>query len=418
MAGDLRLKHCKAAEGCLVARSGGKAAAVPVPGMGAVADVPADVMCGKGNRVRIRSDVLEFNKMTELFNGRSSVAGKIPSGLFNACFGLDGGSWAQDASSTKCLALDGYFISLLDLHLDCRPLALADRVVADVPAAWDPSAIASFIERYGTHIVVGVSIGGQDVVYVKQDKSSLLPESEIKEHLEKLGDQLFTGTCPMPPSHSKSRDNKTKQVPEAFNVFDAQLTQPRVEGMTSQVACKEGVTVIYSKRGGDTAARSHAEWLLTVPAKPDAIGFKLVPLTSLLKGVSGLGFLSHAINLYLRYKPPVEDLRYFLDFQHHRSWAPVLSDLPLALCSNRQGASQALHFSLVGSKLHVNSNQVIIPNLPVTGMRLHLEGKKNNRLGLHLQHLASTPTFIKGRRDKPPIWRGSEAVSDEPVQRR
>ncbi|EMS60298.1 hypothetical protein TRIUR3_07010 [Triticum urartu] len=186
-------------------------------------------MCGKGNRVRIRSDVLEFN---------------------------------------KCLALDGYFISLLDLHLDCRPLALADRVVADVPAAWDPSAIASFIERYGTHIVVGVSIGGQDVVYVKQDKSSLLPESEIKEHLEKLGDQLFTGTCPMPPSHSKSRDNKTK---------------------------------------------------------------------------------------------------------------------------------------------------VIIPNLPVTGMRLHLEGKKNNRLGLHLQHLASTPTFIKGRRDKPPIWRGSEAVSDEPV---
>lgn len=64
----------------------------------------------------------------------------------------------------------------------------------------------------------------------------------------------------------------------------------------------QGVTVIYSKRGGDTAARSHAEWLLTVPAKPDAIGFKLVPLTSLLKGVSGLGFLSHAINLYLRCK--------------------------------------------------------------------------------------------------------------------
>lgn len=424
MAGDLRLKHCKAAEGCLVARSGGKAAAaVSVPGIGAVPDVPSDVMCGKGNRIRIRSDVLEFNKMTELFNGRSSVAGKIPSGLFNACFGLDGGSWAQDASTTKCLALDGYFISLLDLRLDCRPLALAERVVADVPATWDPAAIASFIDKYGTHIVVGVSMGGQDVVYVKQDRSSPLPESEIKEHLEKLGDQLFTGTCPMPASHSKSRDNnKTKQVPGAFNVFDGQLTQPRVEGMTSQVACKEGVTVIYSKRGGDTAARSHAEWLLTVPAKPDAIGFKLVPLTSLLKGVPGLGFLSHAINLYLRYKPPVEDLRYFLDFQHHRLWAPVLSDLPLALCSNRQGASQALHFSLVGSKLHVNSNQVIIPNLPVTGMRLHLEGKKNNRLGLHLQHLASTPSFINGRRDKPPVWRGSETISDEryhePVQRR
>lgn len=121
MAGDLRLKHCKEDGGCLVARSGGKAAAVAVPGIGVVADVPADVKCGKGDRTRLRSDVLEFNKMSELFNHRSSLPGKIPSGHFNSCFGLDGGSWAQDVSSTKCLALDGYFISLLDLRLDCRP---------------------------------------------------------------------------------------------------------------------------------------------------------------------------------------------------------------------------------------------------------------------------------------------------------
>jgi hypothetical protein len=70
--------------------------------------------------------------------------------------------------------------------------------------------VRSFIEKYGTHVVVGVSMGGQDVVYVKQEKSSLLPESEIKEHLEKLGDQLFTGTCTLRPSHFKSRDHKIK----------------------------------------------------------------------------------------------------------------------------------------------------------------------------------------------------------------
>lgn len=181
-----------------------------------------------------------------------------------------------------------------------------------------------------------------------------------------------------------------------------------------------GVTVIYSKRGGDTAARNHSEWLLTVPTKPDAINFKLVPITSLMKGVTGIGFLSHAINLYLRYKPPVAELKYFLDFQHHRLWAPVLSDLPLGPCSNLQGYSPALHFSLVGSKLYVSSSQVIVPKLPITGMRLHLEGKKNNRLGIHLQHLSNTPTFVNERSDKPPIWRGSEMISDEryyePVQ--
>ena len=65
MTGDLRLKHCKDAGGCLVLRSGEKAVAekVVVPGFGVVADVPADVKCGKGDRIRFKSDVLEFNKV-------------------------------------------------------------------------------------------------------------------------------------------------------------------------------------------------------------------------------------------------------------------------------------------------------------------------------------------------------------------
>uniref|UniRef100_A0A804PP63 MACPF domain-containing protein n=1 Tax=Zea mays TaxID=4577 RepID=A0A804PP63_MAIZE len=247
--------------------------------------------------------------MSELFNQRSSVEGKIPSGLFNACFDLDSGAWAQDAAATKCLAMDGYFISLFDLRLDRRPLALADRVLRDAPAAWDPAAIARFIDKYGTHVVVGLSVGGQDVVYVKQDGSSALPPAEIKEHLDRLGDQLFTGACAMPPLRCKSKDKL--KMPEAFNVFDAQLVaQQRLQAagmITTLVSSKEGVTVIYSKRGGDTTAGSHSEWLLTVPATPDVISIEAVPITSLLKGVPGAGYLSHAINLYLRCKYNLSD---------------------------------------------------------------------------------------------------------------
>uniref|UniRef100_A0ACD5YYN9 Uncharacterized protein n=2 Tax=Avena sativa TaxID=4498 RepID=A0ACD5YYN9_AVESA len=418
---DLRLKFCKDSGGSVVARSSGETAPVSVPGVGVVRDMPDDVKCGKGDRVRFKSDALEFNKMSEVFNQRSSVEGKIPSGQFNACFDLDSGSWAQDASSTKCLAMDGYFISLFDLRLDRRQLALAGHVLRDVPAAWDPAAIASFIDKYGTHVIVGLSMGGQDVVYVRQDASSPLSPSEIRGHLDRLGDQLFTGACAVPPPHCKSR-SKFK-MPEAFNVFDAQVAQQRLQGITTLVSSKEGVTVIYSKRGGNPTVSSHSEWLLTVPSAPDVINVKLVPITSLLRGVAGTGFLSHAINLYLRYKPPVADLRYFLDFQHHRMWAPVLGELPLGPCSNRQCSSPALHFSLLGSKLYVNSSQVTVPMLPVTGMRLHLEGKKNNRLGVHVQHLSTTPTFIEAARtDRPPAWRGSETASNddhrfyEPVQ--
>lgn len=64
----------------------------------------------------------------------------------------------------------------------------------------------------------------------------------------------------------------------------------------------QGLTVICYKKGGDPSASSHSEWLLTVPFKPDAMNFNFIPITSLLKGVPGKGFLSHAINLYLRCK--------------------------------------------------------------------------------------------------------------------
>lgn len=70
--------------------------------------------------------------------------------------------------------------------------------------------VSSFIEKYGTHIIVGLGLGGQDVVYVKQDNSSPLSPSETKEHLDRLGDQLFTGTCTLPPSNRKIRDHKYK----------------------------------------------------------------------------------------------------------------------------------------------------------------------------------------------------------------
>lgn len=49
-------------------------------------------------------------------------------------------------------------------------------------------------------------------------------------------------------------------------------------------------------------SQSHSKWLQTVSAKPEAILLKFVPITSLLTGIPGSGYLSHAINLYLRCK--------------------------------------------------------------------------------------------------------------------
>ena len=58
------------------------------------------------------------------------------------------------------------------------------------------------------------------------------------------------------------------------------------------------------RRGGnDNRNLMHNDWLQTVQTEPDAISMSFIPITSLLNGVPGSGFLSHAINLYLRCKP-------------------------------------------------------------------------------------------------------------------
>ncbi|XP_057992701.1 MACPF domain-containing protein At1g14780 isoform X1 [Hevea brasiliensis] len=402
---DFRLKYCKGKQRLVLLNEAEKRELL-VPCFGAVKDVSIDIKCDKGDRVRYQSDILEFQQMSEHFNQKSSVPGKIPSGLFNSMFGFEGGSWAADATSTKYLGLDGYFIVLFDVHIDRYPLTLSDEVLNAVPSSWDPCALARFIEKYGTHIIVGLSIGGQDVVLVRQDRSSNLGPSELKKHLDDLGDQLFTGTCNFSP---KCREQKNK-APQAFNVFDP---QPVTFNSFSSMNTKDGITVICTKRGGDLSAKSHCEWLLTVPSKPDAIHYNFIPITSLLNGVLGKGFLSHAINLYLRYKPPISDLQYFLDFQSHKIWAPIHNDLPLGPTTNMAGPSPALHFNLMGPKLYVNTTQVMAGKRPVTGMRFYLEGMKGNRLAIHLQHLSNTPKMLENKIDDTQWWRGSEESNDD-----
>lgn len=57
---------------------------------------------------------------------------------------------------------------------------------------------------------------------------------------------------------------------------------------------------IHIRRGGLDFGQSHSQWLPTVSQSPNVISMSFVPIASLLSGVRGSGFLSHAINLYLR----------------------------------------------------------------------------------------------------------------------
>ncbi|MQL76027.1 hypothetical protein Taro_008409 [Colocasia esculenta] len=332
-----------------------------------VPKVSRDVRCSPDGRRRENTVLCSFHEMAEYFNQKALLSGNVPLGSFNAAFSFTG-SKELDASSTKSLAMDGMFISLCKVLLMKFPFSLLEDVKRAVPLSWEPSSLASFIETYGTHVITSVTIGGKDAV----------------------DPGLFNSQGVYPqPTNTPYLTGKEAVDPGLFNsqgVYPQPTNTPYLTG-------KEDVTVIFRRRGGDDLVQSHTDWARTVYMAPDVIEMGFYPITSLLDGVPGKDHLTRALTLYLEYKPSIEELRYFLEFQIPRIWAPIKDNLPGH--QRRDPVCPSLQFSMMGQKLYVSQEQVSVGRKPVTGLRLSLEGIKQNRLCIHVQHLASLPNILQ-----------------------
>lgn len=364
------------------------------------------------------SSVCNYNEMVEYFNRKASIPGHAPLGSFNVAFSFTGAKHF-DATTTKTLCMDGYFIPLARLQLMNSPLVLQESVKRAVPASWDPPALASFIENFGTHIITSVTIGGKDVIYVKQHLSSPLSTMEIKSYVHDIGNQRFSSTENLTSSGLLKYKDKSSD-PSIFNsqgIFPQPSNAPYIAGNG-----KEDVTVIFRRRGGDDLEQSHSQWAKTVRSSPDVIEMSFYPITLLIEGIKGKEHLERAVSLYLEYKPQIEELRYFLEFQVPRVWAPVQDRFPGQ--QRKEPVCPHLQFSMMGQKLYVSQEQVSVGRKPVTGMRLTLEGSKSNRLCIYLQHLTNLPKILLPCWDThvaigAPKWQGPEEQDSrwfEPVK--
>ncbi|XVF87258.1 hypothetical protein PTKIN_Ptkin18bG0104500 [Pterospermum kingtungense] len=374
---DIRLLYCKGAPGSrLVQLDEDDTKNLDLSGGVIVPNVSVDIEHSMGKDRIERKSVCSFHEMSGYFNEKSGISGHVPLGSFNAMFNFTG-SWQVDAAATKSLAMVGYLIPICRVRITELNLALREEVRRAVPYSWDPASLASFIENYGTHIVTSATIGGRDVVYVRQHQSSPLSQTDIENYVKDIGDQRFL-------------DSKGQSSAAPLKYKD------------------KDVTVIFRRRGGDDLEQSHAKWAETVKSAPDVINMTFTPIVTLLEGVPGIKLLARAIELYLEYKPPIEDLQYFLDFQIARVWAPEQSNI-----QRKEPVCSSLQFSLMGPKLYISPDQVTVGRKPVTGLRLSLEGNKQNRLAIHLQHLVSLPKILQPHWDAhmaigAPKWQGPE----------
>uniref|UniRef100_A0A0C9QWN6 TSA: Wollemia nobilis Ref_Wollemi_Transcript_3683_2563 transcribed RNA sequence n=1 Tax=Wollemia nobilis TaxID=56998 RepID=A0A0C9QWN6_9CONI len=415
---DIRLLYCKGVAGTSLVEVDQEHTRdltvykdVSVPG------VSRDIKCLQGENSRFKTGVVDFHQMAANFNQPFSLPDKIPLGSFNAMFNFSG-SWQADRASTKSLAMDGVSIALYTVQLMKFPLILREEVKCAVPSTWDPATLARFIETYGTHIVTSVTVGGRDVIYVKQHQSSPLSEKQIQDYVKNIADQRFAD---LDTSASFSARTVKEKIADQFP-FNNQEIHPHPTHPASYLSGKEDVTVIFRRRGGDELVQSHEEWKTTVCSSPDVIDMTFSPITSLLEGVPGKDHLTRAISFYLEFKPPIEELRYFLEFQVPCAWAPLPSHLTGQ--QRKEPVCPSLQFSLMGPKLYISTAQVSVGRKPVTGLRLGLEGKKHNRLVIQLQHLSTLPKILQPHWDAhipigPPKWQGPEEQDSrwfEPVK--
>ncbi|KAI9074915.1 hypothetical protein K1719_043144 [Acacia pycnantha] len=381
-----------------------------------VPDVSRDIKSTQEPVGRQSSGVCSFQEMVEYINKKADLPGDFPLGSFNSSFSFTG-SKHIDAAATKTLSLDGFFIPLAKIQLTKSRLTLRENVKKAVPVNWDPPSLASFIENFGTHVITSITIGGKDVVYVKQHHTSPLSKLEMKNYIEEIGNQRFSDANSQTSSgQTKSKDKSV----EPFS-FNSQGIHPQPTN-APYLTGKEDVTVIFRRRGGDDLEQDHSRWEKSVRVSPDIIEMTFCPMTDLLAGLTGKEHLTRAIGLYLEYKPPIEELRYFLEFQIPRVWAPLHDRIPGH--QRKEPVCPSLQFSIMGQKLYVSQEQVTVGRRPVTGIRLCLEGSKKNRLCVHLQHLVTLPKILQPHWDThvaigAPKWQGPEEQDSrwfEPVK--
>uniref|UniRef100_A0A0R0IEC2 MACPF domain-containing protein n=1 Tax=Glycine max TaxID=3847 RepID=A0A0R0IEC2_SOYBN len=318
--------------------------------------------------------------MVEYFNQKANISQSFPLGTFNSAFSFTG-SKHIDATETKSLSSDGFYFPLAKVQLINSHLMLQENVERDIPVNWDPPSLASFIENFGTHVITSITIGGKDVIFSKQHHSSPLSTLEIKNYIQEIGSQRFSDIS----NHTSSLQTKSKdKVVDSFS-FNNQVIHPQPASGT--YLSGKDVRVIFRRRGGDDLEQDHSMWLRTVCSSPDVIQMTFCPITDLIDEVPGKEHLAHIIGLYLEYKPPIEELRYFLEFQIAHVWAPLHDRTPGH--RRKEPLCPSLQFSIMGQKLYIT-----VGRLQVTGLRLFLEGSKHNRLIVHLQNLSSLPKIL------------------------
>ncbi|GKA81632.1 MACPF domain-containing protein-like protein, partial [Tanacetum coccineum] len=247
-----------------------------------------------------------------------------------------------------------------------------------------------------------------EIKHAVRHLSSLDPICGRRGYLEDLGDCMFSDEASPSLPERKSKDSKQK-VPEVFN----RMLQPHTMQFTNITKnSSKDVSLDEKQQYRNFNESSIDDYLNALNWNRDSqlLVLKEAGMSFLKITQSGSRRWVLVLKQYASNKPAAEDLQFFLEFQVSRQWAPLHCELPLRH-QQRKTSYPWLQFAFMGPKIYVSTTQVSSSKKPIIGLRLYLEGKRNNRLAVHLNHLSSLPnimTYTTTSSCRPCQWRGSD----------
>jgi len=98
------------------------------------------------------------------------------------------------------------------------------------------ASLSRFIDKFGTHIVVGVKMGGKDVIYLKQQHSSSLQPAAVQKRLKDMSDRRFLDANGQYDMNNKDVYGKDKVL--SYSAFCCCCVYSKQSANMQKSACK------------------------------------------------------------------------------------------------------------------------------------------------------------------------------------
>lgn len=241
--------------------------------------VPQNVSVGPQESREAQAVVFDGrSEMSSFFSAEAGVSGSFLSfsGSLNAGFETISKATSEYLFGMVYAFTEGYKLSITEATSEnLAPEVLSDPDFTNLPDTYDASdatnqaAFFRFFEKYGTHFVSSITMGGRMFYNIWIQKSFRMNQTTFKADMSAEYDGVF--------SASASAKTKWEQTSADY----ANLRQVKIQALGGN---EQTLNILPEPSKETSYAAQYKEWIDSVGARPSPVGFGLTGIEKIFSG--------------------------------------------------------------------------------------------------------------------------------------